>query len=141
MKKKYVIAICCGAALFASGCRSTDTRNTFSIAEALNSPEAAQVIDPSIELRFARGGGKIIKSGLVSNKKTNGVNKSDVEACNWAFLSAVKQFQERAKAMGATKVVNLISYYKKMPYSSATQYECHSGNLMSGVALKGDLAR
>ena len=118
-----------------------DNRNTFSIAEALNSPQAKGVLDPAIELRFARGGGQIIRRGLVSNKKTNGFGKSDEKSCIWAFLSAVKQFQERASAEGATKVVNLISYYKKMPFKSKSLYECHTGHVVTGVALQGDLAR
>lgn len=141
MKASYLIAMACGVALFATGCKSSDTRHTFSIADALNSPQAKEVLDPSIQLQFASGGGHVTHKGLVSNKKTNAVGKSDLESCQWAFLSAVKQFQERARKEGASKVVNLISYYKKVPYKSASEFECHSGNLMTGVALKGDLAR
>ena len=141
MKAAYLLTALCAAALLATGCKSGDVRHTFSIDEALNSPQAKEVLDPSIPVRFAQGGGKVTRQGLVSNKKTNSVGKSDLEACRWAFLSAVKQFQERAKAEGASQVVNLISYYKKVPYRSASEFECHSGNLMSGVALKGDLAR
>ena len=43
--------------------------------------------------------------------------------------------------MGATKVNNLISYYKKNLYRSASQYECHAGGFIAGVALRGDIAR
>lgn len=141
MKISSTITLLCICALAASGCRSTDTSHTFSIAEALNSPQAKQVLDPSIELHFASGRGQIIKSGLISNKKTNGANKSDLDSCNWAFLSAVKQFQDTAKKLGGTKVINLISYYKKKPYTSATQFECHTGNVITGVALRGDIAK
>ena len=93
------------------------------------------------KVEFASGGGKVLRHGLVSNKKTNAANKSDEEACIRAFLSAVKQFQESARDAGATKVVNLISYYKKKPFSSTTRYECHAGGVLAGVALKGDLAQ
>lgn len=141
MKSSRLLTIACTAALLMTGCKSTDVSHTYSIAEALNSPQAKEVLDPSISLQFGRGSGHIIRRGLVSNKKTNTVGKSDREACEWAFLSAVKQFQERAHKEGASKVVNLISYYKKVPYKSTSEFECHSGNLMSGVALKGDLAR
>ena len=34
-----------------------------------------------------------------------------------------------------------MSYYKKNPYTSETQYECHAGNLIAGVALKGDIVK
>ncbi len=117
-----------------------DTKLMLSINEAMNSAEAAKVLDPSIQVRFAGGGGKVIQAGLVSNRKTNGVGKTDEEACRWAFLSAVKQFQEQAVKHKANKVVNLVSYYKKQPYASATTYECHAGAVVVGVALKGDLA-
>lgn len=108
---------------------------------ALNSPEAKEVLDPSIPVYFAKGKGKIIKADLVSNRKTNAFAKSDEKACIWAFLSAVKQFQETAKKEGGTKVINLVSYYKKKVYSSTTKYECHAGAVVAGVALKGDIAR
>jgi hypothetical protein len=43
--------------------------------------------------------------------------------------------------LGANAVVNIISYYRKVPMSSDTQYECHAGTLMAGVALKGDFVK
>ena len=79
----------------------------------------------------------MVKAGLV-NKKTDAANKSDEKSCQWAFLSTVKQFQDRGKSQGASKVGNIVSYYKNILQSS-TQYECHAGNLMSGVALKAIL--
>ena len=82
-----------------------------------------------------------MKAGVVSNKKTNAANKTDEKSCQWAFLSTVKQFQDRAKSQGASKVGNIVSYYKKNTFQSTTQYECHAGNLMSGVALKGDIVK
>ena len=77
----------------------------------------------------------------VTNKKTNGVGKSNVESCKWAMLSALIAFQESAKARGANAVVDISSYYKKVEYKSTSQYECHVGNIMSGVALKGSYAK
>ena len=56
----------------------------------------------------------MVKAGLVSNKKTNAANKSDEKSCQWAFLSTVKQFQDRAKSQGASKVGNIVSYYKNI---------------------------
>ncbi|MEH8137762.1 excinuclease ABC subunit A [Gallibacterium anatis] len=136
---KLAIAL---TALLLSACAPRDTTHYYSIQEALNSPEAKEVLDPKIKLYFGKpASGKVIKAGLVSNRKTNAANKSDEKSCQWAFLTVVKQFQDTAKKQGATKVGNIISFYKKKPYRSATQYECHAGNLMSGVALKGDIVR
>ncbi|UJF23678.1 excinuclease ABC subunit A [Suttonella sp. R2A3] len=138
-KSRKIVAIL-AVLLLSAGC-ARNTTHYISIDEALNSPQAKEVLDPNIKLYFARGAGNAIKSGLVSNKKTNSANKTDREACIWAFLSAVKQFQERAYDMGGTKVTNLISFYKKQPYSSQENFECHAGTVITGVALKGDIAR
>ncbi|MFC5460839.1 hypothetical protein [Massilia niabensis] len=35
-------------------------------------------------------------------------------------------------------VVNIVSNYKNVEMSSDTEYECHDGAMMTGVALKGD---
>ena len=130
------------AAMVISACAPRDTVHHLSIQEALQSQEAKEVLNPKIKLYFGKPApGKIVKKGITTNPKTNGTNKSDEASCRWAFLSAVKKFQERAVAEGATKVGNLVSYYKKKEFKSTTQYECHAGNLMSGVALKGDIVK
>ena len=77
------------------------------------------------------------KVELVTNKKTNAANKSDPEACMWVMLSALLELQEGAKKRGATAVVAIESYYKKVPFSSAKEYECHVGTFVAGVALRG----
>lgn len=74
-----------------------------------------------------------------TNKKTNAFGKSDDEACRWVMLSALLSLQERAKREGGNAVVNIRSYYDKNIYSSDTDYECHAGNIMAGVALIGEV--
>ena len=110
----------------AAGVQARDTKLLLPIKDALNyvgkKGSAKEILDPSIALVFGRGGGNIIQADLVSNKKTNG-------------------FQQSAKDVGAKKVVNLVSYYKKHEFKSTTEYECHAGAFIVGVALKGDIAR
>ncbi len=108
----------------------------------LNGPKAKNFLLPNVSINFGTGySGQVIVKDLTSNKKTNGFNKSDEEACQIALLSALKTFQERALKEGGTKVVNLTGYYKKQPFNSKTQFQCGSGALMSGVTLKGDIAK
>lgn len=126
--------------------QARDTRLLLPINDALNyvgkKASAKEVLDPNIKLVFGHGGGgRIMASDIVSNKKTNAFNKSDADACHWAFLSAVKALQARAASMGANRVVNIVSYYRKNEFKSRTEYECHAGNVVAGVALKGDIAR
>ena len=77
----------------------------------------------------------------VTNKKTNSFNKSDESACQWAFLSALLELRDRAKEEGGNAVIDIISFYQKNPFSSQTEYECHAGGVIAGVALKGTVAK
>ncbi|MBZ9613080.1 excinuclease ABC subunit A [Rheinheimera maricola] len=78
---------------------------------------------------------------ISTNKKTNAVGKSDDEACQWVLLSAIKALQEAAKKRGYDAVVNIRSNYKNNEFSSATEFQCGAGNIMAGVALKGELVK
>jgi uncharacterized protein YbjQ (UPF0145 family) len=77
----------------------------------------------------------------VSNLKTNAFGKSDETACNWVFLSAMIALDKRAQQLGANAVVNIVSYYQKIEMSSPTEFECHAGAIIAGVALKGDFVK
>ncbi len=76
----------------------------------------------------------------MSNKKTNGFNKGDEEACRWAALSALISFQGSAKRHGANAVTNMTSYYQQNETRDSKTYECHAGTFVVGVTLKGQYA-
>lgn len=42
---------------------------------------------------------------------------------------------------GGNAVVEVESYYKKQPFSSETQYECHVGAVIAGTALRGKVVK
>lgn len=75
-----------------------------------------------------------------SNKKTNGVGKSEEKSCNWVLLSVLKVYQQRARSLGANAVINIKSNYKSREFIDDENYQCGDGLIMSGVALKGDVA-
>ncbi|MGC3962064.1 MAG: excinuclease ATPase subunit [Rhodocyclaceae bacterium] len=142
--KKSGLIVAAAAALFAFNAQARDTTLHISIADALSTPEAKEKLDPSISFYWGNQATPKVQQKLgedVSNKKTNAFNKSDEEACKWAFLSAVLAFQEKAKQVGANAVVNMVSYYKKVEFSSPTEFECHAGAIVGGVALKGTYAK
>ena len=124
-----------------------DARNSrmeLPLQELVNSPQAKEAgIDGSV--RFYLAGQPVAVSSRmgsgVSNRKTNAANKSDVEACRWAALSVLKEFQESAKKRGANAVVDIVSYYKKNEFKSASNYECYAGAFVAGLALKGTYAK
>lgn len=123
--------------------QARDTRHLFSIEEALNSATFQGRLDPNIRFYFgdqAHPEPLQMRGEYVSNKKTNAFNKSDQEACEWVLLSALLSLEQRARAEGGNAVVNVRSYYKKDEFSSTTEYECHAGAIMAGVALIGEVA-
>lgn len=142
MKKTLVLALLAG--VLASPAMARDTELHLPLADVLAMPEAQGKLDGSVTFYLA--GAKtpkvLEKKGEdTANKKTNGFNKDDVTACKWAALSALLAFQEKAKALGANAVVDLVSYYKRDAFSSATEYECHAGAVVVGVTLKGTYAK
>jgi uncharacterized protein YbjQ (UPF0145 family) len=76
-----------------------------------------------------------------TNKKTNAFAKSDKKACEWVFLSALLQLQERARNLNANAVINIKSNYKYREFASETEFECGAGHIMAGVALKGRIVK
>ena len=122
-----------------------DTRHELPLREVVESPMAkAEGLDGSVKFYLAgQPHPKVLHamSEDVTNKKTNGVNKTDAEACRWVVLSALLQLQQKAKSLGANAVIDITSYYRKNEFKSPVNYECHSGALMSGVALKGRFAK
>lgn len=121
-----------------------DTKYLLPIATALEAKDAEEKLDGSIKFFFGNQETPTVVTKFgsdVSNRKTNAVGKSDEKACNWAFLSAMVAFQKRAQQLGANAVINIVSYYKKNVMSSPTEFECHAGAIIAGVALKGDFVK
>lgn len=67
--------------------------------------------------------------------------KSDENACQWAFLSAILSLQNRAEKEGGDAVVNIVSNIHNKPMSSENQFECLVGSIMVNVALKGTVVK
>lgn len=136
------LAILIGGLVLATSAQARDTQHLLSIEEAMNTSAAREQLDPGIRFVFADAphGDVVAEHGnYVTNKKTNAFNKSDEEACRWVMLSALLSLQERVKTEGGNAVINIESYYKKQPMASRSEYECHAGALMAGVALRGDV--
>ncbi len=144
MKLAYRLSMC--ALLVAAACaaqaRDTTLRLPFDPVVAKGTADGK--LDGSVKFYLAGkapAGGTVVKSNVVTNRKTNGVGKPDEEACEWALLAALIVLQDAAKTAGADTVRNITSYYKKVEFKDGSQYECHAGGVMVGVALKADLAK
>jgi citrate lyase gamma subunit len=116
----------------------------FPLEDALNTPAAKEKLDSSVKLYFGnQNHPKVAKviGEWGTNKKTNAFNKSDKEACEWVFLSAILSMQERARSEGSNAIINIKSNYKSIETSSETEYMCGAGAVIAGVAFKGEFVK
>ena len=130
--------------LSASVADARDTHQKFPLEQALAKAQASGKLTQGIKLFF--GTQKYPKPTAQlgearTNKKTNFFNKTDVEGCEWAFLSAMISLTEYAQRVGGNAVVNIRSNYKNIPFSSETEYECGAGNVTGGTAFIGDVVK
>jgi uncharacterized protein YbjQ (UPF0145 family) len=134
-------------ALVALGINTTasarDTRHRLPIKAALAKGQSNDKVSKDIKLYF---GNQKAPSGkdlgtYTSNKKTNAANKSDEDACDIAFLSAIIALQDRARKEGGNAVTNIHSVYKNENVVSTTEYLCGAGAIMAGVALRGTVVK
>lgn len=133
--------VLCAATMSA---HAADKQVMMPLAAAMDSGTAKAKLGDSVKFYFGDQKTPAVLTRLGSSKtsqKTNAFNKSDAEACNWVFLSAMIQLQKHAQQVGANAVVNIVSNYKNNEVSSATEFECHVGNIVAGVALKGDFVK
>lgn len=121
-----------------------DAIGNYSIAEALNQPVAQSKLGQDVAFYFGdQAHGKVTQEMGVfkTNKKTNAFNKTDTEACQWVFLSAMLALKERALKEGGNAVVEIQSNYKNHLTSSQETFQCGAGTLMAGVALSGKVVK
>lgn len=143
MKKTLLLGLVL-ATLFSSTAYSRDSSLKLSIKDAIESADFKEKLDPNIRFYFGKTSHPSVSQKFgsdVSNKKTNAFNKSDEGACRWALLSAMLAFQKKAQSLGANAVINVESFYKRNSFVSTTEFECHAGNILAGVAIKGDIVK
>ena len=142
--KTRLIALALVSMLSSVPAFARDTVLHIPLADVLDMPEAKDKLDPAFKFYLAgQATPKVIKrySSDVSNPKTNGFGKDDNFGCKWAALSALINLQDSAKRQGGNAVIDIVSYYKRVEYKSATDFECHAGAFVIGVALKGVAAK
>ena len=143
--------------------QALDERSDYAVAEALGSTLAQRLIKPDIALHFAGGGaapnGAALGPVEVSRKGGIGLvdygptdrrfpntiagnhDRTTRDACQKAFLTALRDLQAKARAAGADAVVDIRSNYRGEEKASASHYVCGHGAWAAGVALKGRMIR
>lgn len=141
--KRFILTCSLSCLLVSANVTAKDERLKFDLEPLLSSEKAKQAL-LDVPVYFAGQSHPEPEKfwGEVStSRKTNAFGKSDREACEWVLLSALKVLQQNALKRGMNAVINIKSNYKHREFSSAEQFECGSGNIIAGVALKGDLAK
>lgn len=122
---------------------SRDDVVTFPIADVLSQPQHSSRLE-GVKFFFGDQAHPAIARSFgeyQSNKKTNAFNKSDKQACEWVFMSALLSLHQRAVSQGGDAVVEVKGYYKKIPFSSATMFQCGVGATIAGVTLTGTVVK
>jgi uncharacterized protein YbjQ (UPF0145 family) len=121
-----------------------DTKHMLPINAGINTPAAKDKLGTNVAFYFGKQAHPMVVQTLgtyTANRKTNAFNKSDQEACEWAFLSALVALRDRAIQEGGDAVINIKSFYKKNEVISDSEYECHAGGIIAGVALQGTVVK
>jgi hypothetical protein len=112
------------------------------IAEAMAAADVSDRPTGAVKFFFAtQKSPEILKDlgSYLAAPRTGAAGLSDQRACHEAFLWTLVDFEKRAHRAGANAVVNIVSFYRYKEMASATNFECHVGNVIVTVWLKGDL--
>ena len=141
MRIKLTVTIAVLALGALAPAEARDDKHMFPIQAALGKGQQyKERLESDIALYFGKQKTPAVEKRIgewTANKKTNGFNKTDQEACDIAFISAAAGLQDRARREGGNAVINIRSVYRKDDVASETEYLCGSGATMSGVALRG----
>ncbi|WP_049621076.1 hypothetical protein [Frateuria defendens] len=124
--------------------RADDKVVHLAFADAVTAATQSGKLDGSVKFYFAdaKPAGKVtvVNDNVTTSQRTNAFGKGEA-SCAWVLQSALIALQNSAKNAGANAVIDIVSNYKHVEYRDNHNYECHVGFLMSGVALKGKLAK
>jgi hypothetical protein len=134
-----------GVVSVATPALARDTVYHLKIADVKSDPRYAGAVSDKVAFYFGdqkpAATGTVLEDGFVTNPKTDSAFKSDEDVCKWVMMSALKDMSEQAIKEGGNAVINIVSYYKKNIFSSDSEYECHAGSFVAGVALKGTIVK
>ncbi|MBI3285470.1 MAG: excinuclease ATPase subunit [Burkholderiales bacterium] len=144
--KNIISTVIVSGAMMASAvsAQASDNKVLLPIAGAMAANDAQSRLGDSVKFYFGNQPTPKVLEKIAIDKtslKTNSFAKSNEKACNWVFLSDLLQLQKRAKELGANAVIQIVSNYDNVEYSSDTEFECHVGGIMAGVAFKGEFVK
>ncbi|WP_299492067.1 excinuclease ABC subunit A [uncultured Shewanella sp.] len=130
--------------LFLHSAFARDTIENYSVSDTLALEQSKSILGDDISFYFGNTEHPPILKSYVefsTNNKTNAFNKTDKEACQWVFLSAMKELRNKARSVGGNAVINIKSNYRDNLTISDTTFQCGAGAIIAGVALVGDVVK
>jgi uncharacterized protein YbjQ (UPF0145 family) len=127
-----------------STAQARNTQYTLKIADVLQSTDFADKVGKNIPFYFGTQATPKVERTIgtfTTNRKTNSVGKKDEDACRWAMVSALLELRNRAEKEGGNAVINVAPFNKRGNGVDETDYECHAGDIIAGVALKGTVVK
>jgi hypothetical protein len=145
MKTILIAALSALGLLGASVAQARDDKLMFPVKDGMAKGDTTKDrIDPSVPLYFGKQKTPAVEKSIgqwTANRKTNATNKTDKEACEIAFVSAVVSLQQRAKREGGDAIINVKSVYKNENVEHDSEYMCGAGTFSAGVALHGTVVK
>jgi hypothetical protein len=138
--KKLLVIMVVSLLSVSSASDARDSVGEYSINDLLELEQSKSKLGSDIKFFFGdQSHGKVLKKygEFKTNKKTNAFGKSDLEACQKAFLSAMISLRDRAVKLGGNAVIKIKSNYKNTLTSSKDNFQCGAGAIIAGVALVG----
>lgn len=129
---------------FAASAQARDTRYTFGVDAALATTEAKDRFDDSVQFYF---GGRPYPDPVQtfgiheSGRRLLSPTQSDEVGCQLAFVEALAALRDAAKEAGANAIVDIKSISNNREFRSESEFECHSGYVVSDVTLEGKLVK
>ena len=141
--KRSTLALAASASLLvASVAAARDTNLELPVAGAKASKHATALLDIPFYMAGEKHPAVAKKIGeWPTNLRTNAFNKTDEDACNRVFISAIISLQKRAQAEGGNAVIDIKSRTKDNELVSATRFRCAAGNVVANVALVGTVVK
>ena len=127
-----------GATAAANG---SDKILTLSLDDLKAHPEFPAKVPTDIKFFYGDQAAKVSKviGPVAVTRKSSKKYSNPSGSCQWAMFSALIGLAEEARLQGGNAVINIKSNFANVETSSETHFKCGVGNLMVGVALKGEI--
>lgn len=135
--KRTILGILLGFSI-SSVALARDTIHHFPIAEPMATSTAKKFV--GVRFFFGNQSHPRIKRTIgtfSTHRTTNAFLKSDKEACDWGFLSALKSLWQRAEKEGGNAIIDIHSITTGKTVNSPRNYVCRAGNVVAKVYLEG----